>query len=297
MVKRHKEAARMLERTQKDYLTGFYTRESLDKFLEDIIMDCKVGQQHFSLAVVDIDKFKWYNDKYGHAFGDDVLKYAASTLRLTLFEVNCYLFRYGGDEFVVVIPNKKPAEAYRILNRCHYTVRRRAFLLDSKLYKVTMSGGIAGFPDDAQTAESLLEKADKAMYFSKRRGRNLTTMASRIWYLRLRDAFLALCSISVILCAFVILSRLYFPIGGPPPAVKAQEPAKITAKPERSDIILLKRGSTYKGRILREDKNGVMISTWLETGEGVLTIPRSSIEEIKYGAVTDAKEAVAQKRD
>lgn len=86
----------MFEQVQKDYLTGFFLRESLNTFLEKLISYSTVNKERFSLVLIDLDKFKKFNDTYGHSFGDEILKYVASMLRLSFPENPFYFFRYGG---------------------------------------------------------------------------------------------------------------------------------------------------------------------------------------------------------
>lgn len=133
----------MLEQAPKDFLTGFFSRDSLGGFLENIIIESNLKKKIFTIALIDLDRFKRFNDKFGHAFGDEVLKYATSTLRLTFHNEQCYLFRFGGDEFIAVFPDKEPQEILRLFKRCNYNMLHRHFLYANKLYKVTISCGIA----------------------------------------------------------------------------------------------------------------------------------------------------------
>ena len=180
----------MPEELRRDGLTGFFVREELVLFLARLMAGAGEGEKGFSIALIDIDHFKKFNDKHGHLFGDEILKYATSTLRLTFYEGQCSFFRYGGDEFIAVFPGKDPKEAQGLIRQCHTNLFRRPCLSGNKLYRVMISCGIAGFPSDAKTPEELIQKADEAMYFSKRNGRNTTTVLGKIPYLRLRKTFM-----------------------------------------------------------------------------------------------------------
>ena len=124
----------MLEEAQKDFLTGFYLRESLKPFLEKLMLDSSIKKRHFSVALIDLDHFKRFNDKFGHNFGDEILKYAVSTIRLTFQGIQSYFFRYGGDEFIVVFPEKGPRETFNLIRKCSYNLNHRLFLYKNKFY-------------------------------------------------------------------------------------------------------------------------------------------------------------------
>ena len=120
----------IFEKAQIDFLTGFFLRESFGPFLEKAIREATATKGIITLALVDLDKFKKYNDNYGHDFGDEILKYAASTIRLTMDENQTYFFRYGGDEFIVVFVGKGPKEVYQLMRSCKNNLLRRPFLLN-----------------------------------------------------------------------------------------------------------------------------------------------------------------------
>ena len=117
----------IFEKAQIDFLTGFFMRESFGPFLEKAIREANAAKGVITVALVDLDKFKKYNDKFGHDFGDEILKYAASTIRLTMDENQTYFFRYGGDEFIVVFVGKTPKEVYHLLRTCRNNLLKRPF--------------------------------------------------------------------------------------------------------------------------------------------------------------------------
>jgi diguanylate cyclase (GGDEF)-like protein len=273
----------MFEQTQTDYLTGFIIRGGLNPLLERLVIEANLENKNFSVALVDLDHFKKFNDKFGHTFGDEVLKYATGTLRLTFYESQCYFFRYGGDEFIVVFPEKKPKEILPLFRQCSYNLLHRPFLFANKFYKITISCGIAGFPLDAKTVEELIEKADKAMYFSKRHGRNKTTLASMIRYLELRGVFVLIGTIGVILSAMLIFYQSAFKKIIQPVISKIKN-VRIVPKAQDLDTVILKNGIVFEGRIVTETEDKVILNLYLEKGEGLTTFNKSEIAQIKHGS-------------
>ena len=287
----------MLENAQIDYLTGFFVRAALNPFLERLVLEGSLTGKNFSIALIDLDRFKKYNDKYSHAFGDEILKYATSTLRLTLRETECYFFRYGGDEFICVFPGKTSRETLRLIQLCNHSLMRRPFLYAEKLYKISISTGITGFPTDAKTTDDLIQKADKAMYFSKHHGRSVATLTSSIKYLRVIKFLFFISSVGIIcICAFMLYQlvlkgtlgpldflKTKFKIKEARPAVKQEKKPEIRKekKPEAPDKIILKNGVVFEGEILEETEDKVMFKFSLEQGQGVMSFQKQEIEEIK----------------
>lgn len=273
----------MSEQTQRDYLTGFLLREALAPYLEKLMLETKPQGRGFSLAVIDLDRFKKFNDKFGHIFGDEILKYAAATLRLTFSETVSHCFRYGGDEFVAVFPDLSPKEAFRLLRQCGYNLIHRPFLFKNKLYRITFSTGISSFPFDGKITDEVIKKADNAMYYSKRRGRNLVTLAGRIKFLKLRRAFTLIMSVTLILCAGIILYQSMFK-KFIQPAVSHIKDIRITTTPKNLDKVILKTGTVFEGNILAETDKEVILNLYMGKEEGTMTFNRKEIAEIKYGS-------------
>jgi diguanylate cyclase (GGDEF)-like protein/putative nucleotidyltransferase with HDIG domain len=128
--------------------------------------------------MLDLDGFKEYNDKFGHTNGDSVLKSLASTLKSSLRKSDI-AFRYGGDEFIIVLPATDAARARKIVDRIRsewlQAPKAENVILESPL---GFSAGIAQFPDDAETADGLILLADTALYRSKRGGGYKSTLVS-----------------------------------------------------------------------------------------------------------------------
>ena len=164
---------------QKDFLTGFFLRNYLNEFLDYFPRDENKKTAAFSIALIDLDKFKKFNDTYGHDCGDEILKHVTNNFREVLKD-DCYYFRLGGDEFLIVFPNKSPKETYKLMRLCARSMVLRPFFYKNRFFKLAFSCGISTCPLDATRASDLLKKADEAMYYSKKCGRNRTTVASRI---------------------------------------------------------------------------------------------------------------------
>ncbi|MBI4064187.1 MAG: sensor domain-containing diguanylate cyclase [Elusimicrobia bacterium] len=155
-----------------DALTGVYTRKMFD---ERLIEECGQASRfrlNLSMALVDIDHFKSFNDRFGHQVGDRLLEWLAKLLRQTLREVD-FLSRYGGEEFVVLFPETPKKEAVSIMERIRQEVESRGFILDgSARLGATVSVGVASFPDETSTPQQLLRAADERLYMAKGMGRN-----------------------------------------------------------------------------------------------------------------------------
>ncbi|MBN2097183.1 MAG: GGDEF domain-containing protein [Candidatus Omnitrophica bacterium] len=164
---------------QKDSLTGAFTRDVLFADLRRKIFDAKLRSEKLFLLLLDIDHFKNINDKYGHLWGDEFLKFITGTLRMCLQQKGM-IYRYGGDEFVVLFNTQNIKQALYLAKQFNMAMRSRPFLFNGRLFKMTISCGLAVYPNDAREPESLIKAADKALYFSKRFGRNTTTQVSKI---------------------------------------------------------------------------------------------------------------------
>jgi len=173
------ENATLIQRTRElsvtDELTGLYNRRHFYEVLETEIYRAKRYGRPFCLAVLDLDKFKEYNDKYGHTVGDGVLKVFASMLVSALRKTDM-AFRYGGDEFTIVLPGTDARRAMQIVER----VRSKWFSVPKPQYLTGFSAGIAYVPNDAETADGLVFLADTALYHSKRIGGNKCTLVSEL---------------------------------------------------------------------------------------------------------------------
>jgi diguanylate cyclase (GGDEF)-like protein len=146
-----------------DALTGLYNYRYFKEFLNSEFLGLMRQQQKASILMLDIDDFKKYNDTYGHPAGDELLCKLANILKDALRDIDT-LCRYGGEEFVIVLPraDKKGAEI----------VAKRMITLVNLYLPLTISIGIATYPDDAKEQQALVKKSDEALYNAKQSGKN-----------------------------------------------------------------------------------------------------------------------------
>jgi diguanylate cyclase (GGDEF)-like protein len=168
--------ARLQEQIIRDPLTGLYNRRHLTVALDDAVMQAQKKETPLALAVIDLDFFKKFNDTYGHKCGDAVLLSFAKLLssKIQPHEIAC---RYGGEEFVIMMPGISLAEAAERAEDWRQAMETRTFEYNGQtLFHATMSIGIAAYPQHGQESEALLQAADQALYQSKGNGRNRVTV-------------------------------------------------------------------------------------------------------------------------
>ncbi len=169
------ENARLAERTEElariDELTGLYVHRHFQERLQQELARAQRNRTPLSLLMADIDHFKTYNDRYGHIAGDLVLKQMARILKedLSLEETIC---RYGGEEFSIILPQRGKEEALGVAEELRRRVEGQPFALRRETTHVTISIGVATFPEDGWVKDELLKRVDDAMYRAKREGRN-----------------------------------------------------------------------------------------------------------------------------
>lgn len=154
-----------------DGLTGLYNRRFFQEALERELSRADRAGGSLALLLLDIDHFKVLNDTYGHAMGDAVLKRMANVLQETLRKGDV-LARYGGEEFVVLLPQATREGAQEFAQRVWKAVGSAKIHPGGRGHRVTVSVGWALLPDDADSAETLLESADRALYAAKETGRD-----------------------------------------------------------------------------------------------------------------------------
>jgi two-component system cell cycle response regulator len=157
----------------QDELTKVYNRRYLQMCLSREISQAKNHESGFSVALVDLDFFKKVNDNHGHLAGDELLQCLVDKLALNLRAADV-ICRYGGDEFVILMPETPPVKAYKILERLRQLIVAQPLALSKSELQIqlTLSVGVAGFPQDGKSGEELLKAADQALYQAKRAGRN-----------------------------------------------------------------------------------------------------------------------------
>ena len=163
----------LLRNKDTDSLTGLYNRQSFDsrlaKLHENFDQENRADDEptQFCFALLDIDFFKNVNDKYGHVYGDEVLLLFSNLMKKTFRDVDM-LFRYGGEEFAVLLHDITLEQANSVLNRFRQNIEDFNFPMENK---VTASVGYCEFTNKIPLS-SIVERADKALYYSKDHGRN-----------------------------------------------------------------------------------------------------------------------------
>ncbi len=162
----------IIDSANLDGLTSIYNRYYLNNHLNKQIEIFSKKTGAFSIAMFDIDFFKKFNDTYGHIHGDKVLRSVAQCAKDNVREIDT-VYRYGGEEFIIYMPNFDSEEAYIFVDEVRKRIESmNVYTDDGKLTKVTASFGVAEFPKDNITMEGLIECADKALYTAKESGRN-----------------------------------------------------------------------------------------------------------------------------
>jgi diguanylate cyclase (GGDEF)-like protein len=159
-----------------DQLTGVFNRRYFETKLEDELSLAKRFRTKLSLIIFDIDHFKNVNDTYGHQTGDTVLQEVVEAAKSCLSAADS-LCRYGGEEFAAIMTETGIDEAIDIAERMRKAVEEHAFYGGDTLINVTISLGIAEYPEHAIMKEAIIHKADGALYTAKNSGRNNTKIA------------------------------------------------------------------------------------------------------------------------
>jgi len=153
-----------------DPLTGIYNRRYLNRRLSEEITRFNRYKHPFSFMMLDLDRFKEYNDTFGHIAGDNLLKVLAQVIEKSLRSIDIAA-RFGGDEFVAIFPQTTKVAAIQITNRLKGQIDNALKKYSSEL-PLTISMGLATYPDDASSIMELIEKTDQALYLAKKGGGN-----------------------------------------------------------------------------------------------------------------------------
>ncbi len=162
-----------------DELTGLFNRRYLKTSLIREVAKAQQTSTPLSAIVFDIDFFKKINDSHGHAGGDYVLKSVGGILK-THCRSGDLTFRYGGEEFVVLLPHTHLEEAKIFAERVRAELEALSLVYNEREIRVTISGGIASYPDTASDGDALIDVADLALYTAKNSGRNNIQMGSKV---------------------------------------------------------------------------------------------------------------------
>lgn len=176
ITRRHQLETRLQHLSQTDELTGTYNRRKLLDALSLSLVHYKERQRPAALVLMDVDHFKSINDHFGHIEGDKVLRGIAQQAMSHLRDGDLFA-RFGGEEFALLLPNTSIKAAELIAGRLLTAIAEGKFLSDADL-KVTISMGLSLIQPQDQVIESILHRADDALYKAKRAGRNCLVSAS-----------------------------------------------------------------------------------------------------------------------
>jgi diguanylate cyclase (GGDEF)-like protein len=157
---------RAKDRANEDSLTGLFNHRFLHERLEYELMRAGRANQPLAIALFDLNNFKTFNDTYGHQAGDEVLRVVATTLGMCLRGTDV-AGRYGGDEFLVILPQADEPGARMLLNRVKRRLEEQANAGFPPI-RIQLAAGIAVYPRDGNNKRDLIASADRAMYAEKR---------------------------------------------------------------------------------------------------------------------------------
>jgi diguanylate cyclase (GGDEF)-like protein len=158
-----------------DGLTGLFNHKHLMQTLETEVARARRHKHALSVLMIDVDHFKQYNDRFGHQMGDKLLADVATLFKRTTRSID-YVARYGGDEFLLLLHEVAAADALMLADRVRSAVADATFGPGD--HKVTVSIGVASYPEHGETAEAVIAAADAGLYRAKRGGRNEIVLAS-----------------------------------------------------------------------------------------------------------------------
>ncbi len=174
-----KSEALLRELAIRDYLTGLFNRRYMEETLERELLRAARNQMSLGIIMLDVDVFKQFNDLYGHAVGDSILC-ELGTLLLAHVRGEDIACRYGGDEFILVLPGSPRSVAReRAELICKLTKEIRPSFEGKTLDAITLSLGVAGFPENGSSSAAILRAADKALYSAKHQGRGRVAVAGQ----------------------------------------------------------------------------------------------------------------------
>jgi diguanylate cyclase (GGDEF)-like protein len=169
--------AALQELATHDPLTGLYNRRFLDESLSRELARAEREKQPLAIIMLDIDFFKKINDQYGHAVGDEVLRAVAKLIKKGVRESDL-ICRYGGEEFLAMMPNMSIAQAVERAEAWRIALETTPIDCGGRSITITLSAGVAVYPDHGTSPEILISRADEMLYKSKRSGRNCTSAFS-----------------------------------------------------------------------------------------------------------------------
>ncbi len=174
----HGENETLVQLAAKDGLTGLYNHAYIKERLKQELYRCQRYNHPLSILMIDIDDFKSLNDNYGHVVGDKVLK-SLSLLMQEIIRPSDIIGRYGGEEFLVILPQTNSENSLAVAERIRENIEYYEFEVHSsknKISQVTVSIGLCTFPDHGHTSEDLIAFADESLYSAKTEGKNRVTI-------------------------------------------------------------------------------------------------------------------------
>lgn len=168
--------SRLQEISRTDALTQLFNRGHWEEQLRQEFARMQRSKRPSTLIMLDIDHFKQINDKYGHPAGDEVIREVARRIKRTKRSTDV-AGRYGGEEFAVLLLDTEPDQALYFAERLRKVVEKKPVEFEQHTISLTISVGIAQNSADIESAQNWIEKADEALYTSKREGRNRVTMS------------------------------------------------------------------------------------------------------------------------
>lgn len=154
-----------------DGLTGLYVHRYFQESLARELKRASIFKESLSLLMIDIDYFKRYNDEYGHLSGDEILRHIGRILKEGVCETDL-VARYGGEEFAVILLHQNKEGAKKVAEELREKVETMRVKINGQDTKITVSIGVATFPDDANSCDEIIKCADQVLYQAKSKGRN-----------------------------------------------------------------------------------------------------------------------------
>ena len=173
LIEAHEFEAMHIER-HFDFLTGLHNKQTLETAINLEFRRAERYRTKLSVLFLDLDSFKEINDRHGHLAGDKILQHVGNILTQNIrsFDIAA---RFGGDEFVILLPETDKKDALDLAERIRTEINR-VFIVENQEVRLTVSGGIATYPDDAMSSNELFTCADKALYRAKHFGKNIVLL-------------------------------------------------------------------------------------------------------------------------
>ena len=161
--------------SQFDFLTGLHNKQTLETALSQEFSRAERYHHKLSVLFLDLDSFKEINERHGHLAGDRMLQHVGRILARSKRSVDIAA-RFGGDEFVMLLPDTDKKEAMGLAERIRTEISKEIIVIENREVRLTISGGIATYPDDALSGNGVFECADNALYQAKRFGKNIVLL-------------------------------------------------------------------------------------------------------------------------